>query len=467
MRPRGPRHPDDDATFRERRAERRLRHEAAVRGVVWGLILVVNEVAGFGAGGPGNGAIRILALLGLILIGPVYLAARASEASPRQALLRMTVDIVMITLALYAAGGLAAAPYLGVYLIIPIYAGFVLSSGAAVVATLGATAAYLAVVLLQRAGGLTAPPMPPNAWSVAAFNLLLLNGVGGLTTLLARAYHQSQKRLAGLHEDLERAYDETSRLNTEIQRAARFHVLGEVVAGVTHEIGNALQGAILSVDLVRQKVAPARPDVTRNLEQIEYGCATAMRIVKNVLLTARQSSEEHLPVSLADVARRTVELKGYDLRRDGIVLQLDFARDLPLVVGSPFRLQQVLLNLVTNAQDALHNGTGPKAIAIVGSTDINQAVLEVRDTGPGIPPDVMPRLFEPFYTTKAQGTGLGLAISADIVRRLGGDLTARNRPEGGAVFRLTLPVARTAGPPVPAPQLAATPARADAEPPAD
>jgi C4-dicarboxylate-specific signal transduction histidine kinase len=299
---------------------------------------------------------------------------------------------------------------------------------------------------------------------VAVFNLLLLNGVGGLTTLLAGAYHESQKRLAGLHADLERAYDETSRLNTEIQRSARFHVLGEVVAGVTHEIGNALQGAILSVDLVRQKVAAARPDVVRNLEQIEYGCATAMRIVKNVLLTARQSSEDHLPVSLADIARRTVELKGYDLRRDGIVLQLDFARDFPLVVGSPFRLQQVLLNLVTNAQDALRQSRGPKAIAIVGSTDINQAVLEVRDTGAGIPPDVMPRLFEPFYTTKVQGTGLGLAISADIVRRLGGDLTARNRPEGGAVFRLTLPVARTAGPP--APQLAAAPAREDAGPPA-
>jgi C4-dicarboxylate-specific signal transduction histidine kinase len=277
---------------------------------------------------------------------------------------------------------------------------------------------------------------------IAIFNLLVVNVVGALTALLARAYRQNRLRLAVLYEDLERAYDEAARLNAEIQRGARLLVLGEVVTGVAHEIGNALQSALLPIELVRRKVSSVVPDVLRHLDQIEYGCTTAVGIVRNVLQTARQSANEHLPVSLAEMARRTLELKSYSLRRDGIAVRLDFPPDFPAVVGPPFRLQQVLLNLISNAQDALVSGTRTRSIAIVGTTDGDRAIVEVRDTGPGIPADALPRLFEPFYTTKPDGTGLGLAISADIVRGLGGDLTARNAPEGGAVFRLSLPAQR-------------------------
>jgi C4-dicarboxylate-specific signal transduction histidine kinase len=110
-------------------------------------------------------------------------------------------------------------------------------------------------------------------------------------------------------------------------------------------------------------------------------------------------------------------------------------------VGVPFQLQQVVLNLVTNAQQALQNHPHPRDIELVGFQDGAQVVIEVRDNGPGISPAALPRLFEPFYTTKAAGTGLGLAISATIVQEHGGRLTADNRPDGGAVFRLTLPAA--------------------------
>jgi two-component system NtrC family sensor kinase len=355
----------------------------------------------------------------------------------------MLVDIGLVTAGLYAAGGLAAAPYAAVYTIIVVYAGTVLSSLACLVGTATATAAFLAIALGQEAGWLPGTaPTPPGAWTVAVFNLLVVNVVGTLTALLARAYRQNRLRLAMLYEDLERAYDEASRLNAEMQRGARLLVLGEVVTGVAHEIGNALQSALLPIELVRRRVASVVPEVLRHLEQIEHGCTTAVGIVRNVLQTARQSANEHLPVSLAEMARRTLELKGYSLRRDGIAVRLDFPPDFPAVVGPPFRLQQVLLNLLTNAQDALRNGTRTRSIAIVGSIEDGRAVVEVRDTGPGIPPDALPRLFEPFYTTKPDGTGLGLAISADIVRGLGGELTARNAREGGAVFRLSLPIQR-------------------------
>jgi C4-dicarboxylate-specific signal transduction histidine kinase len=299
------------------------------------------------------------------------------------------------------------------------------------------------VVALQRGGALPATGVPgPQDWPVAAFNLFLLNVVGALTVILSEAYRQSRRRLGALYQELERAYDASSKLNAEIQRAARLHVLGEVVAGVAHEIGNALQGGVLALELARSKVAGAAPDALQELDRVDYACVTAMRIVRNVLQTARQTPEETVPVSLAEVARRTVELKGYDLRREGIIVQLDFPKAFPLVVGNPFRFQQVLLNLVTNAQDALRGGRHARVITIVGSSEEGRATVEVQDSGPGIPEAILPRLFEPFYTTKPHGTGLGLAISADIVRGCGGEISARNHPEGGAVFRVTLPVAR-------------------------
>src|SRR5262249_14203745 len=221
-----------------------------------------------------------------------------------------------------------------------------------------------------RRGGVLRPtgPPAPTAWAGAASTLLLLNVVAALTAILSEAYRQSQRRLATLYQELERAYDGSSKLNAEIQRAARLHVLGEVVAGITHEIRNALQGAILALEMVREQVATAAPAGLGELDRVEHGCDTALRIVRNVLHTARQTSEEKVPVSLAEIARRTLELRGYDLRREGIAVQLDFPRDFPLVVGNPFRLQQVLLNLLTNAQEAIRAAGGRgRTIAIVGS----------------------------------------------------------------------------------------------------
>lgn len=352
-------------------------------------------------------------------------------------------DIAFVTLGLYSVGGLAAAPYIGIYSIIPVYVGITLSSTACLVATWAATSSYLAVALLQHAGWLPVAVRPvPDPWAIVVFNLLMLNMVGGLTTLLAKAFRQSRRQLVGLNQDLERAHDELVRLNTEIQRAAQLRVLGEVVAGVTHEIRNALTAASGHITLVRQKMRDLPFEVLRHLDTIEQGCNAALRIVEQSLEMARRSPREKMPVSLSEVARRIADLKRYDLQRDRIVLRLNFAPDFPFVLGIPSQLQQVLLNLLTNAHDALRGAAPPRAIDIVGLVEAEHVVVEVLDTGPGIPADVLPRLFEPFFTTKADGTGLGLSISASILESLGGELTAANRPEGGAVFRVRLPATR-------------------------
>jgi C4-dicarboxylate-specific signal transduction histidine kinase len=135
------------------------------------------------------------------------------------------------------------------------------------------------------------------------------------------------------------------------------------------------------------------------------------------------------------------EVKSFDLRRDGITLRVDVPETLPLVRGAAFQLEQVVLNLVVNAQDELRGRPGRREIAILGTAENGHAVLEVHDSGPGIAPAALNRLFEPFYTTKPGGAGLGLAISAGIVEAFGGKLTADNRRRTGAIFRLELPAA--------------------------
>ena len=388
--------------------------------------------------------IRAVALIGIALNGPYYAALRTGLAVRRQAYARIAVDMLLVTVGLVSAGSSGAAPYLGVYTVIAVYAGLALSSRACLLITLSATAGYLGMALLHQVDWqvrwlVPASPPAPGWLTEAGMNLLVLNVVGGLTAVLAEAYRQSRRRLGLLYQDLERAHDEAFRLNAEIQRGARLQALGTVVAGVSHEVGNALQTAVLPLELVRRKVGVAVPEVVRHLDQIQYGCETAMRIVGQVLETARQASMETAPVSLVEVARRTVELKGYDLRRAGIEVTLRFPDPFPTVKGPSFQLQQVLLNLVTNAQDALRQGGTGRRIAIVGLAEGDRVAVEVRDTGPGVPAETLPHLFEPSFTTRPDGTGLGLAIAADIVRNLGGDLTATNRPEGGAVFRVSLP----------------------------
>jgi signal transduction histidine kinase len=428
-------------TRESRRRDRALAQELLVRSAVALAMIGFNEL--FTVGDHARNVIRVASVIGLIINGPYYLLARTGRSLRAQAHTRMSLDVVLLTAGLYAAGGLAAAPYAAVYAIVPVYTGIVFSSRACLVVTALATVSFLGMAVAQTVGLLPeSRPIPADAWETATFNLLVLNIVGGLAALLARAYRLSRHRLAAAHAELERAHDESLRLNEHIQRAARLESLGEVVAGVTHEIRNVLTGALGHVWLLRERVAAPSPDIERHLSQIERCCDDAMRIIRRTLDMARQPGAEPEPVVIAEVIERVSELKRYDLRRYGITLRVDVVQPLPVIAGSAFQLQQVLLNLVTNAQDELRRSEAPREIAITATAGTEGCVIEVADTGRGIPYDALPRLFEPFFTTKEDGTGLGLAISAGIVERFGGRLTAANRRDGGAVFRVTLPVTR-------------------------
>lgn len=383
-------------------------------------------------------SLRALGLAGLCLNLPYFIAAESLGWRRAQAYVRMLIDVGLVTAGLHAVGGLAAAPYVAIYAVIVLYAGLALSSTACLLAAGVATVAYVAVGVLQG------PPdiqhALPNAWAIASFNLLVLNVIAAVTAVLGDAYRKSRRALAALNRELERAHDESQRLNVAIQRSAQLRVLGEVVAGVTHEIRNVLQTVVGHLSMARRKLAQKPEEVLEHLDQMDAAWRHAIRIIESTLATARPPAARLTEVSLGDIARRTLELKGYDLRRDRIAVRVDVAPDLRTVRADPTQVQQVLLNLLTNAQDALRQVPGPRRIDIRARQDGEDTIVEVRDTGHGIAPDLLPRIFEPFITTKPEGTGLGLAVSAGIIRELGGGLSAENHPQGGAVFRITLPM---------------------------
>ena len=178
----------DDPVVLEAAHRRRLRQELFVRGSVALLMFAFNELE------HGFPLIRVVALAALALNVPYYLAARTKRLARPQAHMRLVIDVLLTTLGLYGAGGLLAAPFISVYMVIPIYAAFTLSGGACVLAAALATASFLLTAVLQQAYDPSAAAIPTTAWPIAIFNLLLLNVVAGLTALLAAAYRESQRR---------------------------------------------------------------------------------------------------------------------------------------------------------------------------------------------------------------------------------------------------------------------------------
>ena len=417
----------------------RLRQELAFRATVAALILVFNEWSGIGAPAANTAMIRTAALIGLFLNGPYYLGAAAGRGLRVQAYGRALTDQFLVTVGLHAAGGLDAAAYLIVYSIVPVYAGIALSAPGCLVTTGVATVMFLMMAGLQTLGWLGTQPSVGGAWSVAAFNLLILHVVAVLTAILASAYRRSRRDLRQLHEELERAHDSALRLNAEIQRGGRLRLLGEVLAGVTHEMRNHLSGTYGQLGIARERARDASPGLLRSLDRARDGCEAAIRLMTTTLATAQKAADDRTTVSLADVAQQIVDLKKYDVRRDGMTIELDRGEEDAVVNAVPAQLRQIILNLVTNAQEAMQGSANPRVIRLAVRAELDASLLEVYDQGPGIPPGAEAQLFQPYYTTKPGGTGLGLAISAGIAREFGGTLTARNSVGGGAVFQLRLP----------------------------
>ena len=240
----------------------------------------------------------------------------------------------------------------------------------------------------------------------------------------------------------------------ELVQAAKMAALGQLSAGIGHELNQPL-GAIRSyadnakVPLTRDRL----PEVEANLTQIS-GITTRMaEIIRRLKTFARKPSHKAEAVCLREALDDALALM--DSRIDGERIEIEVPAEDARVLADPVRLQQTLVNLIGNALDAMAETEAP-CLRFVAETQGDQVALQVIDCGPGIAEAALDHVFDPFYTTKdpGQGLGLGLSISYNILRDLGGSLTARNRPEGGACFTLTLPRAEPAPAPAKAEEVA-------------
>ncbi len=267
--------------------------------------------------------------------------------------------------------------------------------------------------------------------------------------------HSSVSEYAGREVFLVTVTDITKRLEAEQQliQAGKMATLGEMATGVAHEINQPLCVIQTSVDLVRRHLgrgeAPPASMLTRLTDLIAAQVDRATRIIGHMREFGRMSDRAGELVDVGLVATRSVEFFSQQLTLRGIETVFQLPETLPKVRIDPNRLEQVMINLLVNARDAIEQRCrrepdAPRRITIRVTAKRDAVKLRLADTGTGVPPELAEKIFEPFFTTKdiGQGTGLGLSISYGIIKEAGGDIFVSRNADGGATFHISLPVVR-------------------------
>jgi signal transduction histidine kinase/CheY-like chemotaxis protein len=230
---------------------------------------------------------------------------------------------------------------------------------------------------------------------------------------------------------------------SKLLQTEKLAALGQMVTGVAHELSNPLTSILgYAQRLFLRNDADGQSDEARQIFQEAERAGT---ILRQLLMTARESRPDRRPTSLNQIVSRTIALQNFNLAAEEVTVEIDLDSSLPFVLGDAGQLQQVLMNLIGNSRQAIEQrGKGGK-IRISTHHDAGQVRLEISDDGPGIPPTIAARIFDPFFTTKPAGigTGLGLAIVLGIVREHGGQVKVTSPQGHGATFVLEFPVLAT------------------------
>jgi two-component system, NtrC family, sensor kinase len=239
---------------------------------------------------------------------------------------------------------------------------------------------------------------------------------------------------SGLQER-ERALAQTQQALVHSEKMSAF---GQLSAGIAHEIKNPLAGILGHAQLAMRRLGPDNPAKV-SLDLIAQETRRCSSIINNLMRFARQDEPEFLPIDVNDAVDTALSIVDHQLSLEGIRVVREAGQGLPQVAGDLNQLQQVLVNLAINAQQAMAGQRGELTVRTRASG--GQVLIEVQDSGPGIPPELQTRIFEPFFTTKVagQGTGLGLSVSYGIIESHGGRIEVRSAPGRGATFVISLP----------------------------
>jgi two-component system, NtrC family, sensor kinase len=249
--------------------------------------------------------------------------------------------------------------------------------------------------------------------------------------ILDEAFNEMSKSLKDRDERLQRAHE-------QLTRKKKLTALGEMAAGVAHEINNPLGGILLYGNLVLEDL-PENSTARKNMVKIIHQTNRCKNIVQGLLDFSRTPTGEMLPLRINDVVKAALNLVKDQSLFHGIVVDARFAENLPEIDGDASRLEQVFLNLFINAADAMKEKVGRLGITTLESADRIKVV--VTDTGKGIDREHLPHIFEPFFTTKdpGQGTGLGLSIAYGLIQKHGGSIDVESTPGKGTAFIINLP----------------------------
>src|SRR5437899_2433398 len=343
--------------------------------------------------------------------------------------LRVLIAVVIVSAMLYgAAVTLALTGNLG-------------SAPAVIVVVVGALLLPIALFILRR-----------RLWSPLS---ALGSGIqrvaeGDLTTQIAVSGDDELGKIAAHFNHMTRV------LRDRAEEQGRFAAAGELLGGVAHEVNNPLM-AIASHAELRLADANLSAEQRNEMQSILRQAQRAAKLLRGLLRFVRAGEKRSTTVNLNDVVRSAIDLVSYRFGIDEITIEGRLDPELPPVVGDANRLEQVIVNLLSNALDALRTVKPPRRLNVDSFTDNTggKVCVTVTDNGPGVAPEISERLFRPFASTKGtRGTGLGLYISRQLVREAEGELDVVKLPEPGARFLLWLPSARVAVPraPVASPQ---------------
>ena len=253
--------------------------------------------------------------------------------------------------------------------------------------------------------------------------------------------------------------DITKRLEAEQQliQASKMATLGEMATGVAHELNQPLSVIKTASNFFMRKLRakePIKPEIHLTMaEEIDSHVQRATKIINHMRQFGRKTDPNLEKVQVNDVLRQAFDIFSQQLKVRGIAVTWDIDEDLPPIMGDPGRLEQVMINLLLNARDAIEekwssdpNGQAEKVIRLVTARRGSQVLVEVCDSGGGIANHILDKIFEPFFTTKkvGQGTGLGLSISYGIIKECNGKIYARPNPDGGACFVMEFPICQEA-----------------------
>jgi two-component system NtrC family sensor kinase len=235
---------------------------------------------------------------------------------------------------------------------------------------------------------------------------------------------------------------ETRRLQDQLIQSEKLSAIGQLIAGVAHELNNPLASVLGFADFLSE-TGQTPPHLLEPLRVIQQEAQRAADIVKNLLTFARRQEQEQRPLQIGPVLERTLALLHNQLIGLKVEPILQVEPDLPPVRGDPSQLQQVFLNLINNAAQAIASSRRGGTVVVHARGWLDGVAVEVTDNGPGIPPELHARVFEPFFTTKreGEGTGLGLSICQGIVKEHGGRIALRSQQGAGATFTVELPAA--------------------------